>query len=578
MDVDLGPLLTSLLLLVLLLFLGGKQVTSEPCDVGQMYCKDRPGGCCDTPERPWPPQAPPSPRNTNHQLPPPPQAPPPPRNTNHQALPPVQTPPIYPHVLPLWANWYFWVSVALLVVSCLAGCGYWRRRKIYESSASQTLGHAHAYTTPTPSDDTPMYGPPLPFLPPTPYPAPPPYSEAARPSFDPLEQHFYDAMLAGRSVYDFYDRRHPNAYYDRYFLPDDTSSSETTSLLSYRLHRSCSTHLPRHHSLRKCDMLAPPPYSEVAAKPELYPVVVMKHGITEVNSTKSMSEAAVITHPPSWHPPYHHYIYRSDSVLWIKVEAERVLWRRRASSGRGSVSTPEGSQSSGYTYGPALQSEPRGCRVWSPGCVLALASPASSVGPHASDVSSLPATSPPSPPVPTSPTLPPSPASRELRDVLHKISQLPGAASPPPPHSPRPSPHYCPPTRHPTAHTRYCSSRPRGRRPLGASLSLEVSGPCRPRSLPLTAATPSSPPCLADPPSPLLLPASTSTPNLAATWPSPPAHTHLVATLVDGSRIIHHPAAHDHTPVMTPTEGVWRRDAIDSRFTWRARDHGVERV
>lgn len=90
------------------------------------------------------------------------------------------------------------VMVALLVVSCLAGCGYWRKRKIYESSASQTLGHAHIYGTPTPSDDTPMYGPPLPFLPPTPYPAPPPYSEAARPSFDPLEQHLYDAMLSGR--------------------------------------------------------------------------------------------------------------------------------------------------------------------------------------------------------------------------------------------------------------------------------------------------------------------------------------------------------------------------------------------
>ena len=69
-------------------------------------------------------------------------------------------------------------------------------------------------------------------------------------------------MLLGRSVYDFYDRRHPNAYYDRYFLPDDTSSSETTSLLSYRLHRSCSAHLPRHPTHRKCPDM-PPPYSEV---------------------------------------------------------------------------------------------------------------------------------------------------------------------------------------------------------------------------------------------------------------------------------------------------------------------------
>ncbi|XP_042240852.1 proline-rich protein 36-like isoform X2 [Homarus americanus] len=549
MDVDLGSLLTTLLLLLLLIVVGGKQVSSEPCEVGQMYCEERPGGCCDPPESPWPPQAPP----------PLPQGPPPPQNTNQQALPPVQTPPIYPHVLPLWTNWYFWVMVALLVVSCLAGCGYWRRRKIYESSASQTLGHAHAYATPTPSDDTPMYGPPLPFLPPTPYPAPPPYSEAARPSFDPLEQHLYDAMLAGHSVYDFYDRRHPNAYYDRYFLPDDTSSSETTSLLSYRLHRSCSAHLPRHHSLRKCDMLAPPPYSEVAAKPELYPVVVMRQGIAEVNSTKSMTEAAGLTHHHhAWHPPCHHYIYRS-----------------------GSVSTPEGSQSSSYTCGTALQSEYRSCRVSSPGCVLALASPASSVGPHASDVSSLPPTSPPSPPAPTSPTLPPSPATRELRDVLHKISQLPGAASPPPPLTPGPSPlspHYHIPTRH-APHSRYGSSRPHGRRPLGASLSLEVSGPSRPRSLPLSTAPPSSPPCLDDPPSPLL-PASASTPNLAAAWPSPPARTLLVASLVGGSRVVHHSATQDDTTALTPGEGdgVWGRDAGDSRFRWRARDRSVERV
>ncbi|XP_053644717.2 proline-rich protein 36 [Cherax quadricarinatus] len=597
MDVDLGSLLTSLLLLLLLIVFGGKQVSSQPCDVGQIYCEEHASKCCDTPERPWPPQVAPQPRltshqgsvqaqplplprNTDHHVPPlpqgaplpqsvpPPQGAPPPRNINHQTLPPMQTPAIYLHALPLWTNWYFWVTVALLVVSCLAGCGYWRRRKIYESSASQTLGHTHAYVTPTPSDDTPMYGPPLPFLPPTPYPAPPPYSEAARPSFDPLEQHLYDAMLSGRSVYDFYDRRHPNAYYDRYFLPDDTSSSETTSLLSYGLHRSCSAHLPRHHSIRKCDMRAPPPYYEVAAKPELYPVVVMRQGITDINSTKSMSDGAGITHHPGvWHhPPCHHYIYRS-----------------------GSVSTPDGSQSSSITYGTALQCDGRGgsssgggsgggCggssgggyRVWSPGCVLALASPASSVGPHASDVSSLPPTSPPSPPAPTSPTLPPSPATKELRDVLHKISQLPGAASPPPTaaHTPL-STHYLPPS----GHVHYC----RGRRPLGASLSLEASGPSRPRSLPLSAATPSSPPCLDDPPSPLLT-ASTSTPNLAAAWPSSPAHTHLVATLVGGSHVLHHPAAHDHTPDLMPAHGVWGRDATDSRFTWRARNRAGERV
>ncbi|XP_042858639.1 proline-rich protein 36-like isoform X2 [Penaeus japonicus] len=557
MDVDLGPVVTSLLLLILLVFVGGRQVSSEPCEVNQIYCPDRPGNCCDPPEHPWQPQAPPLP-----------QAPlSPPRNTNPQALPPPQSPPLYPHVLLLQTNWYFWVLVVALVLSCTAGCGYWRRRKIYESSASQTLGHAHANGTPTPSDDTPMYGPPLPFLPPTPYPAPPPYSEAARPSYDPLEQHLYDAMLAGRSVYDFYDRRHPNAYYDRYFLPDDTSSSETTSLLSYRLHRSCSAHLPRHHSLRKCDMLAPPPYSEVAAKPELYPVVVVRGGMPEVKSTKSMTEGGHVTHTSAhWPAPCHHYIYRS-----------------------GSVSTPEGSQSSSYTCGATLQSDYGRCRVSSPGCVLALASPASSVGPHNSDVSSLPPTSPPSPPAPTSPTLPPSPATRELRDVLQKISQLPGAASPPPltpgpsPLSPCCPPHYRPPDdalhRMDRSLRRPYSPPPRqrARRPLGASLSLDVTAPTRPRSLPLTAVTPSSPPCLNDPPSPLL-PASTSTPNLAAAWPSPPGRTVLVAALVDGERVVQRPERGAEHLAPGEGDGEWGRDASDRRFRWRARDRSAERV
>lgn len=88
------------------------------------------------------------------------------------------------------------------------------------------------------------------------------------------------------------------------------------------------------------------------------------------------------------------------------------------------------------------------CEWWrgrgrvSPGGLLAscsaLPSPASSPGgPLPSDVSSLAPTSPPSPPAPTSPTLPQrnnhSPASREFRDVLHKISQLPGACTPPSP-------------------------------------------------------------------------------------------------------------------------------------------------
>ncbi|XP_071531848.1 uncharacterized protein [Panulirus ornatus] len=542
-----GSLPATLLLLLLLFVVGGQQVSPEPCEVGQIVCREWPRQCCQATERPW-----------LQALPRPPAPPSSPDNANQYPLPPVQAPPIYPHVLPVWTNWYFWVMVALLVVSCLAGCGYWRKRKIYESSASQTLGHAHIYGTPTPSDDTPMYGPPLPFLPPTPYPAPPPYSEAARPSFDPLEQHLYDAMLSGRSVYDFYDRRHPNAYYDRYFLPDDTSSSETTSLLSYRLHRSCSAHLPRHHSLRKCDMLAPPPYSEVAAKPELYPVVVMRGGITEVNSSKSMTEGSGLTHPSAWHPSCHHYIYRS-----------------------GSVSTPEGSQSSSYTCGATLQSEFRGGRVSSPGGVLALASPASSVGPHASDVSSLPPTSPPSPPAPTSPTLPPSPATRELRDVLHKISQLPGAASPPPPLTPSLSPlspHHRLLTHHTSSHSRYSPPRTRGRRPLGASLSLEVSGPSRPRSLPLNAAPPSSL-HLDDPPSPLLT-ASASTPNLSSSWPSPPSRTPLVASLVGGSRVVHHPATHAHSTALSPGEGngEWARDSRDARFTWRARDAPEERV
>lgn len=98
----------------------------------------------------------------------------------------------------------FRVMVGAVVVACLLGCGYWRKRKIYESSASQTLAHPHhhhhhhPFSTPTPSDDTPTYGPPLPFLPPAPYPAPPPYSEAAKPSFDPQEHHLFDAVLAGQ--------------------------------------------------------------------------------------------------------------------------------------------------------------------------------------------------------------------------------------------------------------------------------------------------------------------------------------------------------------------------------------------
>ncbi|KAK4319810.1 hypothetical protein Pmani_009282 [Petrolisthes manimaculis] len=384
--------------------------------------------------------------------------------------------------------------VAAVVVACLLGCGYWRKRKIYESSASQTLTHPHhhhhhPFSTPTPSDDTPTYGPPLPFLPPAPYPAPPPYSEAARPSFDPQEHHLFDAVLAGRSVYDYYDRRHPNAYYDRYFLPDDTSStSETTSLLSYRLHRSCSAHLPshlptRHHPMRKCDMLAPPPYSE---------------------------------------------------------------------------------------------SDCRGGRVSSPGCVLVMASPASSVGPHTSDVSSLPPTSPPSPPAPTSPTLPASPAAQELRDVLQKISQLPGTASSPPPPpalTPGPSPlptHFCSPI-----HAPY-TLKARARRPLGASWSLEVSGPSRPRSLPLNTTPPASPPCLHDPPSPLLT-TSASTPNLASNWPSPPSRALLVASLVDeGARVIHQPTHNQLSP--GEGDGEWSRGVGEHRFRWMARERTIDRV
>ncbi|XP_050690076.1 SH3 and multiple ankyrin repeat domains protein 1-like isoform X2 [Eriocheir sinensis] len=550
-------------LLLLLTVVGAKQVPPNDCEKGKIICDDRPTRCCDPPERPWPPS-------------PPLQAPPPPGTTLRQ--PPLQPPPVQaPPPLPIWTNWYFWVMVAAVVVLCVAGCGYWRRRKIYESSASQTLGHAHHYCTPTPSDDTPMYGPPLPFLPPTPYPAPPPYSEAARPSFDPLEQHIYDAMIAGRSLYDYYDRRHPNAYYDRYFLPDDTSSSETTSLLSYRLHRSCSSHLPprhhhphhhhhhhHHHSIRKCggggggggDMLAPPPYSEVAAKPELYPVVVMRGEVTEVNSIKSMGDTPPLHHhhhhhhhPPPFPPHHcHHYLYRS-----------------------GSVSTPEGSQSSSYTCGAVLQSECRGgVRVSSPGCVLAMASPASSVGPHASDVSSLPPTSPPSPPAPTSPTLPPSPASRELRDVLQKISQLPGASTPPSTHPPG------------LPVTQFIRSRTR--RPLGASLSLEVSAPSRPRSLPLNSSPLSSPPCLHDPPSPLLT-TSASTPNLASAWPSPPSRTHLMASLVDdGSRVVSHaaPEPPDHPLFGEERREVWEREVSEHRYRWRVRDrigeHLGERV
>ncbi|KAK8378017.1 hypothetical protein O3P69_018741 [Scylla paramamosain] len=511
------------------------------------------------------------------------QAPPQPGTTLRN--PPTGAPVPAPAPSPIWTNWYFWVMVAAVVVLCVAGCGYWRRRKIYESSASQTLGHAHAYCTPTPSDDTPI--------------------EAARPSFDPLEQHIYDAMLGGRSVYDYYDRRHPNAYYDRYFLPDDTSSSETTSLLSYHLHRSCSSHLPprhhhhhhhhHHHSIRKCaggDMLAPPPYSEVAAKPELYPVVVMRGGITEVNSVKSMGDTTSSGHLPHHHhhhhpPPFpyshcHHYLYRSDSILWVRVEAEAFLWQHTScfgGGGGGSVSTPEGSQSSSYTCGAGQQvctgvgvrgtgnkqAEGRGgIRVSSPGCVLAMASPASSVGPHASDVSSLPPTSPRHPPAPTSPTLPPSPATRELQDVLQKISQLPGATTPP--------------TSHPSGsvlsrHAHYSPARSRTRRPLGASLSLEASAPSRPRSLPLNSSPLSSPPCLHDPPSPLLT-TSASTPNLAACWPSPPPRRHLVASLVDGgSRVVSRPASEAPDSSLF-TEGMWGREAGDHRFRWRPQDMG----
>ncbi|KAK4302554.1 hypothetical protein Pmani_025368, partial [Petrolisthes manimaculis] len=536
-------------------------------------CEQRPDKCCDPPERPWPPQAPPPPsrstnkhsmsslqtppphRATNQHPLPPLQAPPPPRNTS----PPVQAPP----QLPIWTNWYFWVMVAAVVVACLLGCGYWRKRKIYESSASQTLTHPHhhhhhPFSTPTPSDDTPTYGPPLPFLPPAPYPAPPPYSEAARPSFDPQEHHLFDAVLAGRSVYDYYDRRHPNAYYDRYFLPDDTSStSETTSLLSYRLHRSCSAHLPshlptRHHPMRKCDMLAPPPYSEVAAKPELYPVVMMRGGgIPDVHSLKSMGDSS--SHYHHLPPHCHHYIYRS-----------------------GSVSTPEGSQSSSYTCSAVHHSDCRGGRVSSPGCVLVMASPASSVGPHTSDVSSLPPTSPPSPPAPTSPTLPASPAAQELRDVLQKISQLPGTASSPPPPpalTPGPSPlptHFCSPI-----HAPY-TLRARARRPLGASWSLEVSGPSRPRSLPLNTTPPASPPCLHDPPSPLLT-TSASTPNLASNWPSPPSRALLVASLVDeGARVIHQPTHNQLSP--GEGDGEWSRGVGEHRFRWMARERTIDRV
>lgn len=89
--------------------------------------------------------------------------------------------------------------MALFLLAGMAACGYWRRRKIYESSASQTLSHANGlFPTPTPSDDTPLYGPPLPFLPPAAYPAPPPYSEAARPSYDRLDhRHLYEALLSG---------------------------------------------------------------------------------------------------------------------------------------------------------------------------------------------------------------------------------------------------------------------------------------------------------------------------------------------------------------------------------------------
>ncbi|XP_063851269.1 mucin-2-like isoform X2 [Scylla paramamosain] len=296
----------------------------------------------------------------------------------------------------------------------------------------------------------------------------------------------------------------------------------------------------------------PPPYSEVAAKPELYPVVVMRGGITEVNSVKSMGDTTSSGHLPHHHhhhhpPPFpyshcHHYLYRS-----------------------GSVSTPEGSQSSSYTCGAGQQAEGRGgIRVSSPGCVLAMASPASSVGPHASDVSSLPPTSPPSPPAPTSPTLPPSPATRELQDVLQKISQLPGATTPP--------------TSHPSGsvlsrHAHYSPARSRTRRPLGASLSLEASAPSRPRSLPLNSSPLSSPPCLHDPPSPLLT-TSASTPNLAACWPSPPPRRHLVASLVDGgSRVVSRPASEAPDSSLF-TEGMWGREAGDHRFRWRPQDMG----
>lgn len=110
-------------------------------------------------------------------------------------------------------------------------------------------------------------------------------------------------------------------------------------------------------------------------------------------------------------------------------------------------------------------------------------------------------------------------------------------------------------------------------------MSLDVAAPTRPRSLPLTAVTPSSPPCLNDPPSPLL-PASTSTPNLAAAWPSPPGRTMLVAALVDGERVVQRPAMEGDPEPLAPGEGdgEWGRDATDRRFRWRARDRSAERV
>nr|XP_027207641.1 uncharacterized protein LOC113801037 [Penaeus vannamei] len=80
------------------------------------------------------------------------------------------------------------VLVALLLLSCTAGCGYWRKEEnLRVPPPRRALGHAHAYGDAHTVGDTPSVRPALAFPPAHALPPPPPYSEAARPSYDPLD-------------------------------------------------------------------------------------------------------------------------------------------------------------------------------------------------------------------------------------------------------------------------------------------------------------------------------------------------------------------------------------------------------